>query len=264
MKTQTLEIIPPQRAEFYLSLSRGNGVRKNPLIRRHVDMFVRLLKSGEFQHGLPNGIAFHQDGSLVNGHHRLHGICISGITAEMWVTRGLSDADVLALDQEKIRTTADLTGLDRKVTDALLFASRILTNQTGREVSAKSVLSWSTNPFGLKIKELVSYCNTRTKVFSAAPVKCAAAYWAITGHQDYAFSQYRALNTYNFEYFTKISALFARRVATNELSGGRPDELFSASMRVFNPSKKDYKKLFKGSDESKTEFKKITNLVFGE
>jgi hypothetical protein len=222
------------------------------------------LQDGEFQHGLPDGVAFHQDGWLANAHHRLKAICVSGIQAEMWVARGLSDADILALDQGKNRTTSDLTGLDRKVTDALLYASKILTNLAGRDVSAKTVISLASNPFGLKLQELVEVCNTRTKVFSAAPVKCAATYWALNGHQEYAFSQYRALNTHDYENFTKISSLFARRVATNELSGGRADEVFAAAMRVFNPSKKDYKKLYKGSEDANAEFKKITNLVFGE
>lgn len=264
MKTTTYEIITPQKAEFYLSLSRGNGVRRKPIDARHVNTFVRYLQNGEFQNGLPDGVSFHQDGWLANAHHRLKAICISGISAEMSVTRGLSDADVLALDQGKIRTTSDLTGLDRKITDGLLFASRIVFNQFGREVSARSVLSWASNPFGEKLQELVCYCNTRTKVFSAAPVKCAVTYWALKGHQDYAFTQYRALNTYSYEDFTKISALFARRVATNQISGGRSEELFAAAMRVFDPSKKDYKKLYTGSEDAKSEFKKISNLIFGE
>jgi hypothetical protein len=263
MKTQTLEIITPQKAEFYLSLSRGNGVRRTQLIAKHVNKFVRFLQGGEFQHGLPDGVAFHQDGWLANAHHRLKAICIAGIPAEMWVARGLSDADILALDQGKIRTTSDLTGLDRKVTETLLYASRIITNQCGRDVSARSVLSMADSPFGIKVQELVDYCGKNSKVFSAAPVKCAATYWALNGDQEYAFSQYRALANHNYEDFTKISALFARRVATNELSGARADEVFAAAMRVFNPSKKDYKKLYKWSDEAKSEFKKISHLIFG-
>jgi hypothetical protein len=119
------------------------------------------------------------------------------------------------------------------------------------------------SPFGIKVQELVDYCGSHSKVFSAAPVKCAATYWAINGHQEYAFSQYRALTLHNYEDFTKISALFARRVATNELSGARADEVFAAAMRVFDPSKKDYKKLYKLSDEAKAEFKKISPLIFG-
>lgn len=264
MKTQTLEIITPQKAEFYLSLSRGNGVRRNPLIPKHVNKFVRFLQAGEFQHGLPDGVAFHQDGWLANAHHRLKAISIAGIAAEMWVARGLSDADILALDQGKTRTTSDLTGLDRKVTDTLLFASKIITNQCGRDVSARTVLSMAGSPFGYKVQELLDYCGAKTRVFSAASVRCAATYWALNGHQEYAFTQYRALNTHDYENLTKISALFARRVAMNELSTSVSDEVFAAAMRVFDPSKKDYKKLYKISEEAKAEFKKINNLVFGK
>jgi hypothetical protein len=260
-KTQTLEEITPEKAAFYLTLSRGNGVRRKPLDSSHVRSFVEKIERGLFQ-TLPDGVAFHQESWLANGHHRLNAIVRSGRPVFMWVARGLNDDDILALDQGKKRTMSDLTGLNRKITDCINYAARILDPAGKRLISAKDVLNSLELPFAKKLMELHSQCNDHPRVYSAAPVRCAAVFWALNGCEDYSFQQYKALNRMEFNNFSPISSLFARRVSLSQIGGKNSDELFAISMRVFDSSKSNYKKLYSTSEDARSEFRKLGHLIF--
>lgn len=259
-RTQTLEEITPEKAAFYLTLSRGNGVRKKALDPAHVRHFVELIEQGLF-HTPNEGVAFHQDGWLANAHHRLNAIVRAGKPVIMWVARGLSDDDVLALDQGKKRSMSDLTGLDRKISDCMNYAYRII-NPANRKPRAQDLLSSLDLPFAKKLIELHGLCGDKTKVFGSSPIQCSAVFWAINGAQDYAFEQYIALSRMEFSKFSPISALFAKRVTLSQIGGKNSDELFAIGMRVFNPSKANYKKLYSTGDDVRSEFRELGHLIF--
>lgn len=227
----------------------------------HVRSFVEKIERGLFQ-TLPDGIAFHQDSWLANGHHRLNAIVRSGRPVFMWVARGLTDDDILALDQGKKRTMSDLTGINRKITDCINYAARLLDPVNKRLISAQDVLKAMELPFAKKLIELHSRCNDHPRVFGSAPVRCASVFWALNGCEEYSFQQYVALNRMEFNNFSPISSLFAKRVTLNQIGGKNSDELFAISMRVFDQSKASYKKLYSTSEDARNEFRKLGSLIF--
>lgn len=101
-KTQTLERIGPKRAGQYLDLYKGN----RPIRQQNVDRFSALIRNGKFR-TTHQGIAFHEDGWLADGQHRLWAVIETQTEIEAWVARGLNDEDVVALDNGLVRTMGD-------------------------------------------------------------------------------------------------------------------------------------------------------------
>jgi hypothetical protein len=96
------ETITPQKAYQYLETMDGNrAVRQSK-----VDQYEQMMRRGLWRL-THQGIAFHKDGRLVDGQHRLWALIAAGLTIKMMVSYGLTDEDVLALDGGLARDYAD-------------------------------------------------------------------------------------------------------------------------------------------------------------
>jgi hypothetical protein len=102
--TSTFEEITPALAGEWLELNKNNRTMKEGKI----DAFARDMKSGNFQ-TTHQGVAFNDQGELIDGQHRLMAIIRSNTPVVMQVTRGLPD---------EIKPTID-TGTKRSVADTL-------------------------------------------------------------------------------------------------------------------------------------------------
>jgi hypothetical protein len=100
--TTTKEFITPKIAAEYLSRNENR-----PLRNQWVDHLAQKMASGSwvFNH---EGIAFDDDGNLVDGQHRLNAVIMSGATIEFLVTRGLSKVAKYSMDGGIIRTVSDV------------------------------------------------------------------------------------------------------------------------------------------------------------
>lgn len=103
MQTVT-ETITPEVAKSYLRLNNPNNRKISP---RVVEDYARQMRRGEFRL-THQGIGFLTDGTLGDGQHRLLGIVKSGCPVQMQVTRGLTQADILAVDRGKTRSVSDV------------------------------------------------------------------------------------------------------------------------------------------------------------
>lgn len=250
-QTATIETITPDKAKVYLSLSDGNKARKYGTNKADIDRLVDIINSGGWR-VTPDGIAFHQDGSLVNAHHRLSAILKSGKTVKMWVHRGLDDDDVKALDQGRKRSISDITGLNKEIAAALNFAARrAITDHRSPLISEIEMLHRSA--FGENLERLYNFCQGKAAVFSTAPSKCAAAYWMIHGNADYVMKQYRALCLHNYEDQSQIAKRFSAAVASGSIKSSGNVEVLLAAMRVYDESCKDHQRL-KSLSESHGQF----------
>jgi hypothetical protein len=250
-QTATIEIITPDKAKVYLSLSDGNKARKYGTNKADVSRLVDIINSGGWR-VTPDGVAFHQDGSLVNAHHRLSAILKSGKTVKMWVHRGLDDDDVKALDQGRKRSISDITGLNKEIAAALNYAARrAITDHRIPLISEIEMLHRSA--FGETLEHLFNFCQSKAAVFSTAPAKCAAAYWMIHGNPDYVTKQYRALALHNYEEQSHIARRFSAAVASGSIQSSGNVEVLLAAMRVFDESCKDNRRLM-SSNQSHGQF----------
>lgn len=109
--TRAVERITPEIAGQYLALN-------HPKNRKHVResrvrQWAELMKAGAWA-VTHQGIAFDDQGYLIDGQHRLHAVARAGVPVEMEVSRGYSFDTFAVLDRGISRNAADLTGLDTK------------------------------------------------------------------------------------------------------------------------------------------------------
>lgn len=97
-----VETVTPTLAFKYLETNHDN----RPLRQWRIDANVAIIKSGRWR-VTHQGIAFHADGRLVDGQHRLWAVVLADQTVQMVVARGLSDEDVAAIDNGFARTYMD-------------------------------------------------------------------------------------------------------------------------------------------------------------
>lgn len=97
------ELISPAKAEAYLSLNfdRNRSVRKN-----WVAYLANQMANGQFK-ATHQGIAFDEQGFLIDGQHRLSAIVVSGTSQWMMVARNAPRDSVLGMDIHARRDASD-------------------------------------------------------------------------------------------------------------------------------------------------------------
>lgn len=126
----TVEDIGPEEAEKYLS---GN-THNRPVRQKKVEKYAIIAREGKWKL-THQGIAFTEDGTLIDGQHRLMAIWWLWtehkvrVTAPMMVTRGLPIGTQLVVDDHEKRSVLDvgrwLRGL-QDMTKAHVSAARVI------------------------------------------------------------------------------------------------------------------------------------------
>ena len=178
MKT-TIESITPKIAQEYLQKVDIAHQRKLTISR--AQSFAREMTAG---HWFLNhqGIAFDEQGRLIDGQHRLKAIELCGITLQMLVTRGIATEMVNGVRLFAIDTID--VGYKRQTGEQLTLRHGI---ENGNRVAAatRSILNWATSlhknttPVALEIlgiypsiKKLSS--GNKTKILTGPIIGCFA------------------------------------------------------------------------------------------
>lgn len=102
METKIMSVTPELAAQW-LGHNQGNRVIRPA----RVAAMVADMQAGKWKL-THQGVAFDQDGNLLDGQHRLTAIVKSGVTVDMLVTTGMDREDTLmAMDSGKSRTAID-------------------------------------------------------------------------------------------------------------------------------------------------------------
>lgn len=100
--TAKVTIITPAMAEEWLS----GRIHNRPLRENDCLMYAELIEQGKF-YLTHQGIAFDEDGQLIDGQHRLQGIALSRIPTPMMVTTGLKREVMRCVDTGRARNIRD-------------------------------------------------------------------------------------------------------------------------------------------------------------
>lgn len=101
--TQELEFITPEAAVRYLGMNFSrNRTKKGHWVLR----LTESIRSGEFR-TTHQGVAFDENGELIDGQNRLHAIVAAGEGVWLWVARGVCHEDVQVVDRGVTRSLAD-------------------------------------------------------------------------------------------------------------------------------------------------------------
>lgn len=98
-----IEIITPEMATRYLS----RNVKNRSIRKQEVDAYAREMKRGTFTL-THQGIAFDENGNLIDGQHRLMAIVMAGTPVQMMVTRGMTPTSLTVVDRGASRTIRDV------------------------------------------------------------------------------------------------------------------------------------------------------------
>lgn len=98
---QVVLVTPDMAAEW---LDRNPKNRR--VVPARVSFYASQMLSGSWKL-THQGIAFDEDGNLVDGQHRLHAVVASGVSTKFWVFNGVSREAMIAIDVGKGRTADD-------------------------------------------------------------------------------------------------------------------------------------------------------------
>ena len=181
-----VETIGPAVAADYLSSNTINRKISPAIVAKYAGMMAR--GEWELTH---QGIAFNAEGDLIDGQHRLTAIIKSGAHIPMMVTRNLPVQAYYAVDQLRVRSIADNTGMGVR---EIQTASALCRMYFGTNTSQEQVLMMRTALLG-EIRAVTDSVRQCKAVLSAAPIRAGVvmvlAYdpgkWAWTISQYIAF-----------------------------------------------------------------------------
>lgn len=170
--TSNHEFVTPAMAAIYLIANVGNRVVK----KSNVAYFVKLIKNGEF-FTTHQGIAFSEDGRLLDGQHRLLAIIETGIGAWVMVTRGLSDNAFQAIDFGGVRRSySDITGIPKRAVAVTRFIlAKILSEKKGARAFTPDEICDLYSALGKQIDEVLACAKSNAPVMASAPSVAGAA-----------------------------------------------------------------------------------------
>lgn len=133
------ETITPQRAKELLA----NNFHNRNLSRPRVHYYAELMKRGEWDGENGESIKIAEDGTLVDGQHRLAAIVESGATTVMMVVYNVSMESQETLDQGRKEITVRRSQTTRLHQYHLSGSARQGSGALGKRLSGKSVLQGS-------------------------------------------------------------------------------------------------------------------------
>lgn len=139
------EKIAPERAEELLAralsvtLDDGTQLHQRRIFEGEVAKFVKLIEAGQWIEDMPEGLSFTEDGSLINGRHRLTAQIRTGRTLGYRVHYNVPVKCFSAFDTGRTRTSAD----------ALTMAGYANAHQLNSALKLQSCLDmWLADPAG--------------------------------------------------------------------------------------------------------------------
>jgi hypothetical protein len=113
-------LIGPELAERFLASSPGNRKERS----LHVKRLAESMKNGEWTLS-SDAVAFDENNRLLNGHHRLNAVVVSGVSCPFWVVFGIRRKDETIIDGGVTRTPADHIGYATGLTQLTTIAAAI-------------------------------------------------------------------------------------------------------------------------------------------
>ncbi len=238
MKTEVVQVTP-ELARKWLKLNSLN----RPLRPSHIETLRISFERGEYVM-THQGIAFVDDGELLDGQHRLSAIAqLQSGTFPMLVTRGLERQlafPVVDATQAK-RNTSDVLSVERGLGEVGNFFARL---HQGRTVGltpsfVAPFVEFASGPY----HELTAFCGSVTRTWSSAPVRSAAVICMKQGDKDYTMLVYRSLVLADFDSMPKIAQTMFRAHMNGSVRAAAAHDIFCRCLKVFSASKANLSKV---------------------
>lgn len=231
MKAEIVNVTP-QMAADWLKFNTGN----RPLRRTVVNGLKLALQRGEY---IPShqGIAFSDEGVLLDGQHRLTAISeLRDGAFPMLVTWGVSPEAFKVMDIGIKRTAADSLGEDRRVVEVARLIAVMC------EKNKASITPTMLIPIIEIIEDahydLLRFAPATVKTWSSAPVRAAAVISILEGKDsDYVKATYRSLVMSHFESMPRVAQALVKSHLEGKVRASAAYDMFSRSLVAFDPAK---------------------------
>ena len=235
--------VTPFVAQWLLNRSAGNKVRaeKDGINKSHLQTVRGIIARGEWQAAQTGAID--SNGVLIDGHHRLHAIVLECATLPMWFKIGCEPREVLAVDQGKVRTSADQLQLDKREAEVLRLAAAILHgSKKPSPIQLKQIMDSS------KLLDyhrlLLNACPSCRKYITIVPMRLAACVKMYAGSSSsYVTTQYRALALADYDLMSKSAKAFTRQVSNGLIRPGHTYDVLARGLIVFDETKQHVSKI---------------------
>lgn len=212
-------LISPDIAAKWLKTSNGNPrwPSGNRIVdKSRVKIIAEDIKNGRW---VPsnNSIAFDSNGNLVDGHHRLSAIVLSGKSVLSIVVRGIEDEALLHVDENRSRSISQRTGIDSRTVGAINCHFCMLRHSIAvRSESSETINNFAkSHPSIFKARELSRKGNNHTlgeKSSVVHALMCALDYGV---SEEYLRSFILSVNTGFVDDSSESAAIVTRNMLIN-------------------------------------------------
>jgi hypothetical protein len=239
MKTEVVKVTPAMARQW---LKRNSNNR--PIRPSHVENLRLAFERGEYvlTH---QGVAFSDDGVLIDGQHRLTAISLlpDGMSFPMLVTRELDRECVFPVvdTAQCIRTTSDVLNVSREVGETGNFFAKLYAGRNaGITPKYASPFVEFAEPH---IMNLIGFCGRKCKTWSSAPVRAAAVVSMISGDEDYTKLVYRSLVSSEFGSMPPSVQALYRSHMSGKVRAAQAYDLFARCLKAFSPKSANLSKI---------------------
>lgn len=237
MKAEIVNVTPQMAADWLQA-----NTENRPLRRTVVNGLKESLSRGEY---IPThqGIAFSEDGTLLDGQHRLTAISeLRDGLFPMLVTWGVAKDAFKVMDIGVKRTAADALKEERRLVEVARLIAVMLDTSKG-SVTPTMLIPIIDRICGYH-EDLVCFAPRQVKTWSSAPVRAAAVVSMMMGiDRDYVKLVYRSLVNSEFSLMPKIAQALVKAHNNGTVRAAAVADMFARAMTVFNPEKADVERI---------------------
>lgn len=231
MEIKQIRITPPMAREW---LKKNTSNR--PMRRAKVEGYKSAFSRGEYRL-THQGIAFSTAGILLDGQHRLTAISEmpDNFAIEMVVARGLP-ADAFDVIDTSLtpRSASDVLRKSQGCTAVARFlAAKLMDSARGAAITPVFLRPY-VDAVEPAYDDLIDYCPTVSKTWSAAAIRAAAILRIMGGgDRDYVLLSYHALNHADFDSMSPIVQALYRQQIRGTVNTHSLD-IFARAFRAFD------------------------------
>jgi hypothetical protein len=230
VKSAGFEVITPERAKHILETQNISNRRMRSWWS---EAMAQSMKRGEFK-TTHQGIAFSEEGYLLDGQHRLSAIVKAGVPVEMLCVYGLDASAFGFIDIGIKRNVADLTGLSKRTAETCRLASGIV---YGLPTMTDQIMKVAECGLQEVHDRLIDYSPSVAAITTSAPVRLSACLLVMDGYnEDQVFEVYRNLNQLNYSALPSSALSFLKQKEQGRISASRSHELIARATKALNPN----------------------------
>ena len=232
MKTEVMLVTPKMAREWLKRNTINRDLRPS-----NVKFLRQQWDNGNWRIVHP-GIAFDENGNVLDGQHRL--VFISelddGLHVPINVTTNAHSDSFDAIDIGAKRSTSDIHKIPAGLAAVATFTFKIALPARSGTISPAAVLpfiEWVEDDY----LDLMAFCPTPQKMWSSSVVRSAAILQMKRGYdRDFIKIAYESLVTADVDSMPHAARALMRQYMQGKVSGARSLDLFCRALRVFDSS----------------------------